>query len=65
MNVVELTDYAVVVRYGEEFYFPSLEETKEAIEIAEKVKDFVLNKLEVAGFSQTINVTKLGVRNDK
>lgn len=46
-GVVELTDYAVEVRYGEEFYFPSLEEAKEAIEIAEKTREFVRNKLKL------------------
>jgi len=40
-----LTDYAVEVRYGEEFYFPSIEETKEAVRIAEKARDFVREKL--------------------
>lgn len=39
-----LTDYAVEVRYDEEIYFPSLDESKEAIEVAEKVKDFVRKK---------------------
>ncbi|MCP2519538.1 HEPN domain-containing protein [Candidatus Aminicenantes bacterium AC-708-M15] len=46
----KLTDYAVEIRYGEEFYMPSIEETNEAIKIAEKVKDFVLNKLKESGF---------------
>ena len=50
VKVVELTDYAVVVRYGEEFYYPSVEETKETIEIAEKIKSFVLNKLKEKRF---------------
>ena len=45
-----LTSYAVEIRYGEEFYFPTLEETKEAVVIAEKVKVFVLQKLKEAGF---------------
>ena len=46
IGAVELTDYAVEVRYGEEIYFPTLEEAKEAIEIAEKVKEFVMTQLE-------------------
>ena len=45
-----LTDFAVGIRYAEDFYFPSTEETKEAIEIAEKVKEFVLKKLTEIGF---------------
>jgi HEPN domain-containing protein len=49
-KIVGLTDYAVEARYVEYFYFPNIEETNEAINIAEKVKDFVLNKLKVVGF---------------
>jgi HEPN domain-containing protein len=45
INADELTDYAVDIRYAESFYFPTLEETKDAVEIAERVKSFVLNKL--------------------
>lgn len=44
-----LTDYAVEVRYAEEFYFPSIKEAKEAIEIAEKTKRFVIKKLKEEG----------------
>lgn len=45
-KVVRLTIYAVDARYPEAIdYEPSLDEAKEAIEIAEKVKDFVLKKL--------------------
>ncbi|PKP57228.1 MAG: DNA-binding protein [Candidatus Altiarchaeales archaeon HGW-Altiarchaeales-1] len=50
INTDELTHYAVEIRYGDEFYFPSIEETKEAIEITEKVKDFVSKKLKEKGF---------------
>jgi HEPN domain-containing protein len=45
-----LTPYAVEARYPEEFFFPSLEEAKEAIETAEKVKAFVVEKLKKEGF---------------
>jgi len=45
-----LTDYAVEVRYAEEFYFPSIKEAKEAIEIAEKTKRFVIKNLMERGF---------------
>jgi len=31
-------------------YFPTIDETKKAIEIAEKVKSFVLRKLKEEGF---------------
>jgi len=46
-----LTDYAVELRYPGEFTFPSTEETKESIGIAEKVKRFVLKKLNERGFA--------------
>lgn len=50
INAHELTDFAIEVRYPDELYFPSIEETKEAIDIAEKVKEFVLKKLKEKGF---------------
>jgi len=45
-----LTDFAMELRYPGNNLFPSLEETKEAIEIAEKVKVFVLRKLKEKDF---------------
>jgi HEPN domain-containing protein len=45
-----LTPYAVEIRYPDELYFPSLEEAKEAIKIAEEVKSFVIEKLNKSGF---------------
>jgi len=51
LNADSLTSYAVEIRYPEEFYFPSLEEAKEAIEICEKVKQFVINKFKEMGIS--------------
>lgn len=41
----KLTDYAIEVRYPEEPLEPSLEEAKEAFEIAKKVKKFVSNRI--------------------
>ena len=49
INADRLTEYAVELRYPEEFYFPSLEETKRALEIAEKAKNFVSEKLKSRG----------------
>ncbi len=46
LNADELAGYAVELRYGEEFYLPTIDETKEAIEIAKKVREFVKKKLE-------------------
>lgn len=40
-----LTDYAVEIRYPDDWYEPTLEETKRAYEIALKVKDFVFKKV--------------------
>ena len=45
-NVDSLTIYAAEIRYPDYFYFPSDEETKDAISKAEYVKDFVMRKLE-------------------
>lgn len=43
-------DFAIEWRYPGEELFPSLEETRTAIEIAEKVKEFVREKLKEKGF---------------
>jgi HEPN domain-containing protein len=40
-----LTDYAVEVHYPDVWLEPGIEETEEALEIAKKVKEFVLNKI--------------------
>lgn len=48
VNADKLTEYAVELRYSVtdlDDLFPPIEETQEAIAIAEKVKDFVLGKL--------------------
>jgi HEPN domain-containing protein len=49
-RVHELTPYAGGIRYDEPFYLPTIEETKQAIELAEKVRSFVRQKLEEKGF---------------
>jgi len=41
----KLTDYAIEVRYPDEWFEPTLEEAKEAFEIAKNMKEFVLNKI--------------------
>ncbi len=41
----KLTDYAIAVRYPEEPLEPTLEEAKEAFEIAKKIMKFVLNRI--------------------
>lgn len=45
INADSLTSYAVEIRYPDDFYFPDIKEAKESIEICEKVKEFVNNKL--------------------
>lgn len=41
----KLTDYAIEIRYPEEWLEPALEDAKEAFEIAKKIKGFVLDKI--------------------
>lgn len=40
----KLTDYAIEVRYPDEWFEPSLDDAKEAVKIAKKVKEFILNR---------------------
>jgi HEPN domain-containing protein len=40
-----LTDYAVEVRYPDDWYEPTSEETKQAIEIAKRIKEYVIKKI--------------------
>ncbi|MFN4132524.1 MAG: HEPN domain-containing protein [Caldimicrobium sp.] len=40
-----LTEYAVEVRYPDEFYIPTIEEAKQAFDAATKAKEFILKKL--------------------
>ena len=47
-NADNLTDYAVEARYPEVLLEPSVEDAKEAFEIGKNVKEFVLNKLNLA-----------------
>lgn len=44
-DLESLTDYAVEVRYPDDFYMPSVEETQKTVEIAEFVRRFVREKL--------------------
>ena len=41
----KLTDYAIEIRYPEEWIEPTLEEAREAFEIANKIKIYVMNKI--------------------
>ncbi|HIH96977.1 MAG TPA: HEPN domain-containing protein [Thermoplasmata archaeon] len=44
----KLTDYAIVIRYPEEWIEPTLEEAREAFELANKIREFVLNRITFA-----------------
>jgi len=52
INADKLTAYSIDIRYPDDFYTPSLEEAKETIEIAEKVKSFVIQKLKKEEFNE-------------
>ncbi len=41
----KLTDYAVEIRYPDEYFEPTLKEAKEAFEIAKKMREFILDKI--------------------
>jgi len=41
----KLSEYAVEIRYPDDFYLPTLEEAREGFKIARKVKEFVFEKL--------------------
>lgn len=47
LEIGELSDYATEIRYPNNFYIPSIEEAKECFKIVERVKEFVLKKLEI------------------
>ncbi|MFH1707224.1 MAG: HEPN domain-containing protein [Planctomycetota bacterium] len=45
-----LTVYATEVRYPDDFYTPSIPETRECIAIAEAARAFIRSKLQAGGF---------------
>lgn len=45
-----LTVYAAEIRYPDDFYMPSLKETRACIEIAEKAVNFIKEKFQEDGF---------------
>ena len=48
LDVGNLTDYAVRIRYPRRMHIPSIEEAKKALRLAERIKDFVLEKLGIS-----------------
>ncbi len=47
-----LTDYAVNIRYPEEPMEPSLEDAREALEVTKRIKDFILDKVNINNSSK-------------
>jgi len=43
-----LTDYAITVRYPDDFYVPEIEEAQEAYDLAIKLRDYILSKIKVS-----------------
>jgi HEPN domain-containing protein len=43
----KLTDYAIDIRYPDDFYIPTIEEARNAFESATFVKEFILKKLNI------------------
>jgi len=58
LDADSLTVYAAEIRYPDDFYMPSVRETRKCIEIAEKAVIFVKEKLHRDGF----RLPKAGVR---
>ncbi len=49
-DVDKLTKYAVEIRYPDDMYFPTFEEAEEARKLADKAKEFIIEKLKESGF---------------
>ena len=48
LKIGNLNFYSVQIRYPDEFYIPTIQETKENYKITEEVKKFVLNKMGIS-----------------
>ena len=44
----KLTDYAIEIRYPEEWIEPTVEEAREAFEMANKIREFISNRITFA-----------------
>lgn len=51
LNIQSLSIYAVEIRYPDDFYIPTIEEAKESIDLAEKTKAFIIDKLKEKGLN--------------
>ena len=50
MDADSLTVYAAEIRYPDDFYMPTLKETRESIDIAVKAMEFVKERLKEGGY---------------
>lgn len=50
LDVDRLTRYSIEIRYPGEFLFPSIDEARRAIVLAEKVREYIRRKLKKEGF---------------
>jgi HEPN domain-containing protein len=50
LDVDKLTQYSIDSRYPDDFYIPSLDEAKEAINLAKEAKTFIIKKFEDNGY---------------
>ena len=46
-KIASLTPFAVEIRYPDEIYIPTIDESKNALETALKVKEIVIKKLKI------------------
>ena len=46
-KIASLTPFVVEIRYPDEIYTPTIDESREALEIALKIKEFVFKKLKI------------------
>jgi hypothetical protein len=47
--VKELSDFGVDIRYPDDYYIPEIEEVKFYYDLAKRIKDLVLKKIEPGG----------------
>ena len=45
LNADALTPYGIEIRYPDDFYMPSLEETRKAVEITKKSIEFIKSRM--------------------
>jgi HEPN domain-containing protein len=48
----KLADYAVEVRYPDDFYMPTVDEAKESFKLVDRVKEFISQKMDLVEFNK-------------